>query len=150
LTVRAIQPAVVLIATTDTPESSVNAVRQHGALDKLLGCPRKHLEGDYLELRDATGALLYASGAARRAAAGNWFVDPSLGIRIGHGPRGHLGDPLRLRGHSGTLAQPRVAPPVAPRLLPCSEAAARARPLPTRSRTSSSPRLTATALGAAR
>ena len=84
-TVRAIQPAVVLIATTDTPAASVNAVREQGALDKLLGCPRKHLEGDYLELRDASGTILYASGAARRAAAGNWFVGPSLGIRVGRG-----------------------------------------------------------------
>ena len=84
-TVRAIQPAVVLVATTDTPAASVNAVRQRGALDKLLGCPRKHLEGDYLELRDAAGTILYASGAARRAATGKWFVDPALGIKIGRG-----------------------------------------------------------------
>jgi hypothetical protein len=85
-TVRAIQPAVVLIATTDTPAASVNATRHRGPLDKLVGCPAKHLEGVYLELRHAAGTPLYASGAARRAAAGNWFVDPSLGIKIGHGP----------------------------------------------------------------
>ena len=83
-TVRAIQPAVVLIATTDTPVASVNAVRHRGAVDKLLGCPRRHLEGDYLELRDPAGTILYASGAARRAAAGISYVDPSLGITIGH------------------------------------------------------------------
>jgi hypothetical protein len=85
-TVRAIQPAVVLVATTDSPLASVNAVRQRGVVDKLLGCPRKHLEGNYLELRDSADKLVYASGEARRADAGNWFVDPSLGIDIGHGP----------------------------------------------------------------
>jgi hypothetical protein len=85
-TVRAIQPAVVLVATTDTPLASVNAVRQRDVVDQLLGCPRKHLEGNYLELRDSADKLVYASGEARRAAAGNWFVDPSLGIEIGHRP----------------------------------------------------------------
>jgi hypothetical protein len=69
-TMRALRPAVALTATTDTPAESVNAVRQRGALDKLLGCPRSHLEGDYLELRDGAGNPLYASGGARRAGAG--------------------------------------------------------------------------------
>jgi hypothetical protein len=82
-TVQAIQPAVVLIATTATPVESANALNQHGALAKLVGGPINHLEGLYLELRNAAGTPLYAVGKAPRAAAGNTWADPSLGLNVG-------------------------------------------------------------------
>jgi hypothetical protein len=82
----ALQPVVVVHATTDTPANSISALARAGGLSALLGGSPARFEGVYLEVQDGSGAPVYISATAPRAAATTLWVKPGLGIQ----PRGKL------------------------------------------------------------
>lgn len=81
-TVTALQPAVVIHTTTDTPTASVNALIHSGGLSSILGGSPTRFEGVYLEIRDTSGAPIYISATAARAGAATFWADPSLGLQM--------------------------------------------------------------------
>jgi hypothetical protein len=83
-TVTALQPAVVVHATTDTPAISLTALNSGGGLAAILGGPARWFEGVYLDLRDSSGAPVLLTGTAARAGAATTWVKPGLGVE----PRG--------------------------------------------------------------
>jgi hypothetical protein len=88
-TVRALQPAVVIHTTTDTPTASVNALIHSGGLSSILGGSPTRFEGVYLEIRDTSGAPIYISATAARAGSATFWADPSLGLQMRGQPQLH-------------------------------------------------------------
>lgn len=88
-TVRGIQRALIITATTDTPRETAAMLLKDGVLTKLLGVPPTTYEGVLLKVSDATGNPVYNVGTASRAASSIVWVSPELGLSL---PRPGLRD----------------------------------------------------------
>lgn len=80
--VQGLQDAAVIVATTDSPQATVDEFLHPSGvppLETLLGGPPLQFEGTYFEVRDASGAPIYIAATAGRAGATTTWVDPSLG-----------------------------------------------------------------------
>jgi hypothetical protein len=88
-TVRGLQEAVVIRATTDTPGETVRKLAETGVLEILLDGRVGRFEGAFFDLVDASGEPVVEQGTAARGLTGVFWVRPGLGV----GLRGQLLDP---------------------------------------------------------
>jgi hypothetical protein len=84
-TVRGLQDAVVIQATTDTPKATASRFATGDTLGALIGGSPTRFEGVFLKILDANGSPVYMVGTAPRAAASMAWVRPDFGIAIGPG-----------------------------------------------------------------
>jgi hypothetical protein len=91
-TVRGLQDAVAIEATTDTPSETAQKFAATRILDDLLDGPRTRFEGAFLGVVDADREpVLNTSSAARGCGSGFW-VRPGLGVEM-RGPMSGLPQP---------------------------------------------------------
>lgn len=81
-TVRGLQDAVVIQATTDTPRETAQKLSATRMLDELLDGPATRFEGAFLNVRDASGETVLESGIAARGGASVFWVRPDLGVEM--------------------------------------------------------------------
>jgi hypothetical protein len=79
-TVRGLQDAVVIEATTDTPSETAQKFAATRILDDLLDGPRTRFEGAFLGVIDAGGEPVLQTSTAARGVGGGFWVRPGLGV----------------------------------------------------------------------
>jgi hypothetical protein len=82
-TVRGLQDAIVIEATTDTSGETVQKMAETRAMDVLLGGRVGRFEGAFLGVVDAGGKPVIDTGTAARGLTGVFWVRPGLGVDSG-------------------------------------------------------------------
>lgn len=78
-TMRVLQDALVIRATSNSPKTDVAALLAKGGLTFLLGQNPSNFEGVYLQIDDNSGNPVYDTSTAPRAGGGGYWAAPSLG-----------------------------------------------------------------------
>ena len=82
-TVRGLQDAVVIEATTETPAETVRKLTETRAIDVLLDGPVGRFEGAFLGVVDASGEPVFYTGTNARGLTGVFWVRDGLGVDSG-------------------------------------------------------------------
>ncbi|SRR5713101_3082431 len=81
---RGLQDAVIVVLTSQNPNAAVATLRSKGGLDWIFGSATAY-EGEFLDVRDAAGDIVYVDGMASRDGAHVMWARPDLGIQVGLG-----------------------------------------------------------------
>jgi hypothetical protein len=81
-TVRGLQEAVAIRATTDTPGETIRKLAETYGLEILLDGTVGRFEGAFLDVVDASGEPVFEQGTAARGLTGVFWVRPGFGVGI--------------------------------------------------------------------
>lgn len=77
-----VQGALVIEASTATPEKTVKSLVESNPIATLTGRSATDFEGTLLIVRNSAGSPVLIDGTAPRAAAGIRWVDPAMGVEV--------------------------------------------------------------------